>query len=80
MYVSEKTGIDQWDIKLGSCSVIMNNHEYLGVMYGDTLYRISKKTREVAIRPIADEQLTGWHMKYVDCLAESKALIERRCI
>lgn len=77
MYVSQVTGLDQWDIKMGSHSVITNNHEYLGVIHGDIMYRISKKTREVAMRPVDNEQLTGWHMKYIDCLSESKALLEK---
>ncbi len=62
---------------MGSQSVITNNHEYLGVIHGDIMYRISKRTREVAMRPVDNEQLTGWHMKYVDCLSEAKSLIEK---
>lgn len=77
MYVSQVTGLDQWDIKFGSHRVITNNHEYLGVIHGDIMYRISKKTREVAMRPVNNEQLTGWHMKYVDALSEAKELIKK---
>ena len=75
-YVSRITGFDQWHIKMGSFSIVVNNHDYLGVIYGKSMYRISKRTREVAIRPVDDEQLSGWFMKYVDCLEYAKQLIK----
>lgn len=74
-YVSGLTGCTRWDIKIGSSNIIMNNCDYLGVLYGDTMYRLSKRTREVAVRPTKDKQLTRWHMRYVDCLAEAKNII-----
>lgn len=76
-YVSRRTGLTRWDIKMGSVKVVINDREYLGVIYGNIMYRISRRTREVAIRPLYDKQLTRWHMKYVDCLSEAKEIIQR---
>lgn len=76
-YVSRITGFSRWDIRMGSYGILVNDREYLGVLYNGTMYRITKRTREVATRPAEDERLTGWHMKYVDCLSEAKEIIQR---
>ena len=75
-YVSHMTGYTRFDIKMGSSGIIMNDREYLGIIHGYTMYRIAKRTREVATRPVNDTQLTRWHMKYVDCLSEAKEILE----
>lgn len=77
-YVSRLTGYSRWDIKMGSNGIVVNDREYLGVVYGNTMYRITRRTREVATRPVDDKQLTRWHMKYVDCLSEAKEIIQNR--
>ena len=76
-YVSKVTGYTRFDVKMGSTGIIMNDRQYMGVLHGKTLYRISKRTNEVATRPVDDVQLTGWHMKYAECLAEAKEIIEK---
>ena len=75
-YVSRITVLEQWHVKMGSHSIIVNDHDYLGVIYGKSMYRISKRTCEVATRPVEDEQLSGWFMKYVECLNYAKELIK----
>lgn len=77
-YVSRLTGYSRWDIKMGSNGIVVNDREYLGVVYGNTMYRITRRTREVVTRPVDDKQLTRWHMKYVDCLSEAKEIIQNR--
>ena len=75
-YVSNLTGLSRFDVKMGSSRIVMNDHEYLGVIHGKDFYKLSKRTREVSTRPVDDEQLTGWYMKYVDCLSEAKQIIK----
>lgn len=75
-YLSEITYLNQWDIQMGSSSIICHDHEYLGVLSGDTLYRITKRTRLLEKRPAEDQRLTGWFDRYADCLAEAKRLLE----
>ena len=74
-YVSNLTGYTRWDIKMSNYNII-NERDFLGVVYGNTIYRIVKRTREVQSRPIDDERLTCWHTKYVDCLSEAKQIIQ----
>ncbi len=75
-YVSDITGISQWDIKMGSCRVIINDRDLLGVLHNGLFYRIEKRDRVVSVRPENDEQLTGWFVSYNECLAEAKKLIQ----
>ena len=75
-YVSRITGYSRWDIKWNSYGIVINDRDYLGVLYNGTLYRITKRTREVATRPLNDEQLSGWFIKYVECLTYAKELIK----
>ncbi|MBQ3702493.1 MAG: hypothetical protein II885_07025 [Oscillospiraceae bacterium] len=74
-YLSELTLLSRWDVERGSSSVICHGHEYLGVIYGDTMYRITKRTRVLDKRPVEDVQLTRWFDRYADCLAEAKRLL-----
>lgn len=75
-YLSELTLLSRWDVLRGSSSIICHDHEYLGVIYGDSLYRITKRTRVLEKRPVEDERLTRWYDRYADCLAEAKRLLE----
>lgn len=77
-YMSRLTGFTRWDIKNGSSGIIINDRQYLGVIYNGAMYRITRRTREVATRPVDDEQLTHWHMKYIDCLSEAKEIIQSK--
>ena len=74
-YVSRMTSYTRLDIRLRSCGIVVNDREYLGIIHGGVMYRISKRTREVCSRPVDDERLTGWYMKFADCLSEAKQLI-----
>ena len=76
-YLSELTGLTDWDVRMGSSSIICHDHEYLGVLSGDTLYRITKRTRLLEKRPAEDQRLTGWFDRYADCLAEAKYLLSK---
>lgn len=76
-YLSEITYLNRWDIQMGSSSIICHDHEYLGVLSGDTLYRITKRTRLLEKRPAEDQRLTGWFDRYADCLAEAKYLLSK---
>lgn len=75
-YVSDITGLDQWDVKMRGYRIITNDRECLGVLHNDTMYRIMRRTREVAVRPSKDEQLTGWYDKYNDCLSAAKQIVK----
>lgn len=77
-YVSNLTGFSRWDLSYRSCGIVVNDKEYLGVISNGTMYRITRRTREVATRPANDEQLTGWFMRYADCLEEAKQLIQEK--
>lgn len=77
-YVSNITGFSRWDLEWNSPSIVTNDREYLGVIYNMTMYRISKRTREVATRPVNDEQLSGWYMKYAECVSAAKQLINEQ--
>lgn len=74
-HLSELTGLTRWDLKNRSHSIIINDRQYLGVIYGDTMYRLDKRAREIQTRPTEDERLSGWHDKYNECLAEAKRII-----
>ena len=76
-YLSNLTGYTRWDIKMGNQNIV-NDYDFLGIVYGSTIYRIEKRTRELYSRPIDDERLTCWHTKYVDCLSEAKQIIQSR--
>lgn len=75
-YVSDITGYTQWDVRMGCCNIVLNDHEYLGVIYGHNMYRITKRNNEVAVRSLEDDQLTGWYELYRDCLSAAKEIIQ----
>ena len=75
-YVSGITGLSDWDVRMGSGSIIVNDRELLGVRHGGKLYRIEKRTRTVSVRPESDDQLTGWFTSYNECLSAAKAFIQ----
>lgn len=74
-YLSRLTYLSRFDIEMGCCNIICHDHEYLGVISGDTIYRITKRTRLLEKRPSEDQRLTGWFDRYADCLAEAKYLL-----
>ena len=76
-YLSNLTGLSRWDMKMGSASIIRNDGECLGLIWGNTMYRLYKRTRVVERRPVEDEQITGWFEKFSECLAEAKEIIRR---
>jgi hypothetical protein len=76
-YLSDLTGLSRLDIKMGSASIIRNDGECLGLIWGNTMYRLYKRTRVVERRPVEDEQITGWFEKFSECLAEAKEIIRR---
>ncbi len=76
-YVSRMTGYTRFDVKMGSTAIIVNDRQYLGVLYGETLFRIEKRTNEVSTRPVNDIQLSGWYMHYTDCVEDAKQIIRK---
>ena len=76
-YVRSLTGLDQFSVKYENSSIILNNREYLGVIYDGTMYRIAKRTCEVQARPAEDEQITGWAGSLAECLCDAKQIIRR---
>ena len=76
-YLSRLTYLSRFDIEMGCCNIICHDHEYLGVISGDTMYRITKRTRLLEKRPSEDQRLTRWFDRYADCLAEAKYLLSR---
>lgn len=77
-YVSSLTGVTLWDVKMGSYRIITNDQNYLGVLHNRAMYRITKRTGEVAVRPVDDEQLSGWYDKYSDCLSAAKQIVKNK--
>lgn len=78
-YLSNLTGLTHWDIKMGSSSIICNNRECLGLIWGTTMYRLMKRTRVVEKRPVDDEQITCWYEQYTECLSEAKEIVGNKC-
>ena len=74
-FLSKKTLVTQWDIKMGACNVIVNNRDVLGIEYGKILYKLIKRTREVYTRPSEDEKLSQWYASYNECLENSKKIV-----
>ena len=77
-YVSNLTGVDQWDVKWGSCRIVGNPRydNLFGVIHAGKMYRINRRARTVEMAPLDDEQLSGWHDKYHECVAEAKRIID----
>lgn len=75
-YLSKKTSITQWDIKMGAYNIVVNDREVLGIMHGETLYKLIKYTREVYARPLEDEKLSKWHTNYNECLGNAKKIVQ----
>lgn len=76
-YLTCLTGLTRLDVEWGSHSIIVNDREHLGILHGDTMYRMDKRTREIVTRPLEDEQLTGWYDRYTECLSEAKSIVKR---
>lgn len=55
----------------------VNEREHLSIRRGDLIYRLEKRTNEVSVRPYYDQQISGWHMTYNECLKEAKEIIGR---
>lgn len=73
-YVGEKAYISKYEADHGSSRVV-RDREWLAVCANDRIFKIIKRTNEVLVRPINDEQLTGWRMTYQECLAEAKEIV-----
>ena len=74
-YVAGETGLTRWDQKMGCSSFVANDREHLGIIHGNMMYRIMKKTGTVEERPVEDEQVTGWYDRYRDCLSAAKEML-----
>lgn len=74
-YLSKKTSITQWDIKMGAYNIVVNDREVLGIMHGKTLYKLIKYTREVYARPLEDEKLSQWYTYYTECMENAKKIV-----
>lgn len=76
-YVSNLTGVNQWDVKWGSCRIIGNPRydKLFGVIHMDKMYRINREARTVEVAPLDNEQLSIWFDRYSECVAEAKRII-----
>lgn len=74
-YLSKKTSITQWDIKMGAYNIVVNDRKVLGIMHEKTLYKLIKYTREVYARPLEDEKLSQWYTNYNECLENAKKIV-----
>lgn len=75
-YVGEKAYISKYEVDHGSNRVV-RDRDWLGVYTHDGIFKIIKRTNEILLRPMDDEQLTGWRMTYQDCLAEAKEIVRK---
>lgn len=77
VYVSELTGVDQWDVKMGNCKIIGNPHfnNFIGVIHAGKMYRINRRARTVEVAPLDNEQMSIWFDRYSECVAEAKRII-----
>ncbi len=76
-YQSNLTGLDRMDIKWGSCRIVANDRDMLGVLDRGKMYRLNKRTREIHVRPEDDKQITGWFDTYKECLETAKTAVQR---
>lgn len=75
-FLSKKTSLTQWDIKMGSCNVVVNDRNVLGIEHGKALYKLMKHTREVYTRQSEDENLSQWYTNYNECLENAKKIVQ----
>lgn len=76
VWLSNLTGLSEFDIRMGNHRIVCNDRKYLGVLYGNKMYRLHKPTCEVFARPDHDEQISVWFDKFAECVAESKTIIK----
>ena len=76
MYLHKLTGLDQISVYYHNPAIICNDHQYLGVLHVDTMYRINKKTRVLEKKPAEALRLTPWYMRQSECIADAKLILK----
>lgn len=58
--------------------VPVNDNGNLVALVNNTIFKLDLKTLEISEKPLENEQLSGWHDRLSDCIADAKEIIAKR--